>query len=132
MTVLKPAIYENGIKYLLVGDYYIPVLKIPEEKRPIGRYGRLHKDYLKEVHPAFYADMVLTCKLWSYLADLNEQAQNRLDTVIRQMMVVEGVTEQLKEHSQMLWVAKMNGIRNRAEEIVLHELIYCGFGERSE
>lgn len=132
MATLKPVIYENGIKYQLVGDYYIPVLKIPEEKRPIGRWGQLHKNYLKEMYPALYNDMVLNCKLWTYLADLNEQTQTRLDTIIRQMMVVEGVTEQLKEHSQMLWVAKMNGIRNRAEEIVLHELIYSGFGERSE
>lgn len=97
MTKLKPIIHENGIKYFLVGDYYVPALVIPAEKRPIGRYGRLHQHYLKEVHPALYADLVLTCKLWSYLADLNEQAQSRLDTIIRQMMLAEGVTERLKE-----------------------------------
>lgn len=124
MTELKPRIVENGIEYLLVGDYYIPNLKLPEENRPIGRWGRLHRDYLKDVHPALYSELVLSCKLHSYLADLNEQAQDRLDTIIQQMKAAEGVTEDLKQSQQMLWVGKMNGIRNRAEEIILHELIY--------
>ncbi len=80
MSELKPRITENGIDYILVGDYYIPDLKLPEEHRPIGKYGRMHREYLREVHPARLNTLILTGELWTYLADLNEQAQERLDT----------------------------------------------------
>ena len=83
MSELKPRITENGIDYILVGDYYIPDLKLPEEHRPIGKYGRMHREYLREVHPARLNTLTLTGKLWTYLADLNEQAQERLDTIKR-------------------------------------------------
>ena len=92
MSELKPRITENRIDYILVGDYYIPDLKLPEEHRPIGKYGRLHREYLREVHPA------------------------RLNTLI--------LTEELKRTHQMEWVRRCNNIHNRAEEIVLHEMIY--------
>ncbi len=124
MEKLKERITENGIDYILVGDYYIPDLKLPEEDRPIGRYGRLHRDYLKEEHPARYSSLVLTGKLWTYLADLNEQAEERLDLIIEQMKIAEGVTEELKARNQLEWVGRMNNIRNRAEEIIRSELIY--------
>lgn len=124
MEKLKERITENGIDYILVGDYYIPDLKLPEENRPIGRYGRLHRDYLKEEHPARYSSLILTGKLWTYLADLNEQAEERLDLIIKQMKVAEGVTEELKARNQLEWVGRMNNIRNRAEEIIRSELIY--------
>ena len=124
MNELKPRMIENGIEYVLVGDYYIPNLKLPEENRPIGRWGRLHREYLKEVCPALYDSLVLSCKLHSYLADLNEQAQDRLDLIMEQMKAAEGVTEDLKRTQQMEWVQRCNNIRNRAEEIILHELIY--------
>ena len=124
MEKLKERITENGIDYILVGDYYIPDLKLPEENRPIGRYGRLHRDYLKEEHPARYSSLILTGKLWTYLADLNEQAEERLDLIIEQMKAAEGVTEELKARNQLEWVGRMNNIRNRAEEIVRSELIY--------
>lgn len=124
MKELKERITENGIDYVLVGDYYIPDLKLPEENRPIGRYGRLHRDYLKEVHPARYSSLILTGKLWTYLADLNEQAEERLDLIIEQMKAAEGVTEELKARNQLEWVGRMNNIRNRAEEIIRSELIY--------
>lgn len=75
MSELKPRITENGIDYILVGDYYIPDLKLPEEHRPIGKYGRMHQEYLREVHPARLNTLILTGELWTYLADLNEQAQ---------------------------------------------------------
>ena len=75
MSELKPRITENGIDYILVGDYYIPGLKLPEEHRPIGKYGRMHREYLREVHPARLNTLILTGELWTYLADLNEQAQ---------------------------------------------------------
>ena len=124
MEKLKERITENGIDYILVGDYYIPDLKLPEENRPIERYGRLHRDYLKEEHPARYSSLILTGKLWTYLADLNEQAEERLDLIIEQMKAAEGVTEELKARNQLEWVGRMNNIRNRAEEIIRSELIY--------
>ena len=124
MEKLKERITENGIDYILVGDYYIPDLKLPEENRPIGRYGRLHREYLKQEHPARYSSLILTGKLWTYLADLNEQAEKRLDLIIEQMKAAEGVTEELKARNQLEWVGRMNNIRNRAEEIIKNELIY--------
>ena len=124
MEKLKERITENGIDYILAGDYYIPDLKLPEENRPIGRYGRLHREYLKQEHPARYSSLILTGKLWTYLADLNEQAEERLNLIIEQMKAAEGVTEELKARNQLEWVGRMNNIRNRAEEIVNSELIY--------
>lgn len=124
MEKLKERITENGIDYVLVGDYYIPDLKLPEEDRPIGRFGRLHREYLKQEHPARYSSLILTGKLWTYLADLNEQAEERLDLIIEQMKAAEGVTEELKARNQLEWVGRMNNIRNRAEEIIKSELIY--------
>ena len=124
MEKLKERITENGIDYILVGDYYIPDLKLPEENRPIGRYGRLHREYLKQEHPARYSSLILTGKLWTYLADLNEQAEERLDLIMEQMKAAEGVTEELKVQNQLEWVGRMNNIRSRAEEIINSELIY--------
>ena len=126
MNKLEKHIYDesNGLHYTLVGDYYIPDLKLPEENRPIGRYGRLHREYLKQEHPARYSSLILTGKLWTYLADLNEQAEERLDVIIEQMKSAEGVTEELKARNQLEWVGRRNNIRNRAEEIINSELIY--------
>ena len=124
MSELKQRRNENGIDYILVGDYYIPDLKLPEEHRPIGKYGRMHREYLREVCPARLHTLTLTGELWTYLADLNEQAQERLDTIMEQMKAAEGVTEELKRTRQMEWVQRCNNIHNRAEEIVLHEMIY--------
>ena len=121
---MKERITENGIDYVLVGDYYIPDLKLPEENRPIGRWGRMHRDYIKEHKPFLYDDLELTCQLWTYLADINEQAQSRLELIIEQMKKAESVTEELKRDNQWEWVRRTNSIRNRAEEIVLNELIY--------
>lgn len=112
--------------YIRSGDYFIPDLKLPEENRPIGKWGRMHREYLKEYHPIQYTDLVLSCKLWTYLADLNEQAQERLDRIMQQMKEAEGVTEILKATDLMAWVQRMNSIRNRAEEIIREELIYNG------
>lgn len=122
---MKERITENEIDYVLVGDYYIPDLKLPEENRPIGRWGRMHRDYIKEHKPFLYDDLVLTCQLWTYLADLNEQAQSRLELIIEQMKKAESVTEELKQNDQWKWIQSMNSIYNRAEEIVLHEMIYA-------
>ena len=124
MKELAPKIRANGLDYTLVGDYYIPDLLPPEEIRPLGRWGRLHRRYLEENHPIRYNELVLSGKLWTYLADLNEQAQERLELIIRQMQEAEAVTEELKARDQMEWVRQMNNIRNRAEEVILAELIY--------
>ena len=115
---------ENELGYLQTGDYFIPDLKFPQENRSIGKYGRMHRDYLQENNPIRFDDLVLEGKLWTYLADLNEQAQNRLQLIIRQMKEAESVDDELKESNQMAWVQAMNSIHKRAEEIVLHELVY--------
>ena len=112
------------IQYIRVGDYFIPDLMLPEESRPIGKWGRMHRDYLREYKPIQYNCLLLSGKLWTYLADLNEQAQDRLEQMIDQMKAAEGVTEDLKDADPMAWVGAMNNIRNRAEEIILQELIY--------
>jgi hypothetical protein len=113
MDKLEKHIYDenNGLHYTLIGDYYIPDLKLPEENRPIGRYGRLHRDYLKEEHPARYSSLILTGKLWTYLADLNEQAEERLDLIVEQMKAAEGVTEELKAQNQLEWVGQIQKFR---------------------
>ena len=112
------------LNYIRCGDYYIPDIRLPEEIRPIGRWGRMHSDYLKKNRPIRFNDLVLSGELWTYLADLNEQAQSRLELIIEQMKVSEGITEDMKATDQMAWVGVMNNIRNRAEEIVKNELIY--------
>ena len=127
MTEMKKHIYDenNGLWYELIGDYYIPVLSLSsDEQRSIGKWGRMHRDYLKEHRPILFNDLILSGQLWTYLADLNEQAQERLSLIIEQMKAAEGVTEDLKAADQMAWVGAMNSIRNRAEEIILRELIY--------
>ena len=111
MEKLKERITENGIDYILIGDYYIPDLKLPEENRPIGRYGRLHREYLKQEHPARYSSLILTGKLWTYLADLNEQAEERLDLIIEQMKAAEEVTAELKARNQLEWVGQIQKFR---------------------
>lgn len=114
----------NHMEYVLVGDYYIPDLKLPNEERPIGKYGRMHREYLKEHNPMMFNDLVLEGQLWTYLAVLNEQALERLSLIVEQMKVSEGVTEELKAADQMAWGRAMNSIHNRAEEIVLKEIVY--------
>ena len=111
------------LSYIRCGDYYIPDIRLPKETRPIGRWGRMHRDYIKEHNPIRFNEFCLSGKLWTYLADLNEQTQNRLELIIEQMKAAEGVTESMKQRDQMAWVGAMNSIRNRAEEIVLREMI---------
>ena len=121
---MRKTIMENGLEYTLVGDYFLPNLALTEELRPIGKWGRLHREYLKQEHPVLFNSLVLSGRLWTYLADLNEQAQERILLITEQMKASEGVTEDLKASDPMAWVGAMNSIRNRAEEIVLHELVY--------
>lgn len=112
------------ISYTLEGDYYIPNITMPEESRAIGRWGKLHRDYLKEHRPILFNDLILNGQLLTYLADLNEQAQERLSLIVEQMKATESVTEKLKAANQMVWVGAMNSIRNRTEEIILRETVY--------
>ena len=103
-------IRKNEFGYLQTGDYFIPDLKLPQENRSIGKYGRMHRDYLQEHNPIRFNDLVLEGKLWTYLADLNEQAQDRLQLIIRQMQEGESVNDELKKKNQLAWVQAMNSI----------------------
>ena len=123
MEELRQTIQEHSIRYQLEGDYYLPVLELPEENRPIGRWGRLHKAYLKHHRPVLYQSLLLSGKLNTVLADLNEQAADRCRLIIRQMAEAEGITEELKARNPMRWVQAMNSIRSRAEEIIQAEMI---------
>lgn len=128
MTTMKKSIHDNanGLDYTLVNDHYLPNLTAaaPAE-HPTGRWGRLHKRYLEEHHPVRYNQLVLSGKLGSYLATMDKQANEQLARIIRQMQEAEGVTEALKAADQLEWVRRMNSIRNRAEEIIKTELIFC-------
>lgn len=121
---MKERITKNGIDYVLVGDYYISDLKLPEEERSIGKYGRMHREYLRENHPILFNDLVLSCQLWTYLADINDQAQEGLQVIISQVQKAESVTEKMKEDNQWEWIQRMSSIHNRAEEIALNEIIF--------
>lgn len=112
------------LTYRQVGDYLLPNLTLPEERRPIGHWGWQHREYLKQANPMLLNDLILTGKLWTYLADLNEQAQERLERIIAQLKAAEGVTEELKARDQIAWVKAMNSIRSRAEEVICRELVF--------
>ena len=112
------------MEYIPVGDFYIPNLELPQESRPIGKWGRMHRRYLETYHPIRFNQLILSGTLWTYLAALNEQAQTRMERMMEQMQTVEGVTESLKAADPMAWVQRMNCIRARAEEIIREEIIY--------
>ena len=128
MTTMKNSIHDNanGLDYTLVNDHYMPNLTVaaPTEQHPTGRWGRLHKTYLKEQHPIQYNQLLLSGELDGYLAKLDKQAEEQLALTIRQMQEAEGVTEALKAVDQLEWVRRMNSIRNRAEEIILREIVF--------
>ena len=124
---MEKYIYDNsnGLWYELHGDYYLPCLVIPEEEiHTIGIWGRKHQQYLREYRPILYSNLVLSGRLYSYLADIDTQARDKLSLIATQLAEKESITEELKAQDQMAWVRAMNNIRNRAEEIVLKELIY--------
>ena len=114
----------NRLDYVLVGDYYLPMIDLPGETRPIGYWGILRKEYMKNYKSGMYSYLLLTGKLDSYLADLNEQAQERYELIEAQIRSAEGVTEELKVRDSMEWVRQCNNVRNRVQEIVLSELVY--------
>ena len=128
MTTLKNTLHDsnNGLDYTMVNGYYLPNLTVaaPTEQHPTGRWGRLHKRYLKEHHPIRYNQLLLSGELGSYLAKLDKQAEEQLALTVRQLQEAEGVTEALKAADQLEWVRRMNSIRNRAEGIIKTELIF--------
>ena len=124
---MEKYIYDNsnGLWYELHGDYYLPCLVIPEEEiHTIGIWGRKHQQYLREYRPILYSNLVLSGRLYSYLADIDTQARTKLDLLVTQMAEKEGINEHLKERDQLAWVRAMNSIRNRAEEIINNNLIF--------
>ncbi len=117
---------KNGLWYELQGDYYLPCLKLPkEESRHIGIWGKRHLRYLKQHRKVLYSKLLISGKLNNYLADLNEQAEELFSRLVKQLAEKESVTEALKAENQMLWVQKMNNIRNAAMEVVSNDLIYA-------
>ena len=126
MSKLETRIHDakNGLDYVLVGDCYIPALIFPEESRPIGKWGRMHRAYLKERHPGRYNALLLSGKLETYLADLDEQAQARFEAIVYQMKDAEKITEALKARDWLGWLRGMHSIASQAEEIICAEMIY--------
>ena len=114
----------NRLDYVLVGDYYFPALILVEDSRPVGRWGRMYRRYLKEHHPVRYQVLLLSGRLNTYLADTDAQAEEQLEVITQQMAEREGMNEELKAANQMEWVQRMNSIQNRAEEAVQAGLIY--------
>ena len=116
---------DSGIQYNLIGDYYLPNLTLPvQEEYAIERFGRMRLRYLKNHRCVLHINLLTSGVLNAHLHEVNEAAADRLEMLVQQMAVAQGVTEQLKAENQMLWVQKLNCIRNRAEEIVMSELVY--------
>lgn len=125
---MKNRIYDekNGLWYEKQGNYFIPYLSLPEEEqKPIGIWGQRHLRYIKQHKRVFYANLLTSCKLNSYIADIDEQAENMFSQLVKDLAEKENVTEKFKAENQMLWVQKMNNIRNRATEVVNADLIYA-------
>ena len=126
MKTQKSFFEQNGGTYMQIGDVLLPNLTIGENvKQPIGKYGRMRKRYLKEQHPVLYSELSLSGKLYPHLLEIDEACEARMELLVLQMAKLEEVTEALKASDQMEWVRRVNSIRSRAEEIVLHELVYC-------
>ena len=113
------------ITYTQQGDYLLPDLKLPEQPTvKIGIWGKRHLKYIEHYRPILYTNLLTSCQLTAYLADIDEQAENMFFRLVNQLAEKEGVTEQLKADNHMLWVRMMNNIRNQATEIVIHEIIF--------
>ncbi len=125
---MEKVIYDekNGLWYELQGDYYIPCLKLPEEEQqPIGLWGQRHLIYLKQSHKVLYYNLLTSGKLNSHIAEIDKQANDMFFRLVKELAEKENITEELKSNDQMLWVQKMNNIRNRVTEIVNKEIIYA-------
>ena len=128
MKTLSRQIYDtkNGLTYGLHGDYYLPNLNLSDaDKTTIGRYGRIRMNYLREHRPGLYTRLLLSGRLCEHLAEIDSTCRERMNRMVPQMTTVEGVNEALKAHDPIVWVGRMNGIRHRAEETILTELIYA-------
>ena len=112
------------IPYKKVGDYYFPMITYPAADRPIGHWDKMLSDYLKEHRPVYFSQLVLSGRFFTELAELDRQAQERYELIIEQMKKKEGVTEELKDHDQIVWVGRMNNIAARAREIVMEEIVF--------
>ena len=125
MEKLKERITENGIDYILVGDYLIPDLTLPTEPElPLGRYAQMHRDYLEKHKRVTYLNLLTSGELNAHLHQTEQTALQRLALLTKQLSKEQGVTEELKEKAPMQWVQAMNAIRSQAEEVILEELIY--------
>lgn len=124
---MEKTIFEQmGGTYTKQGDYYLPNLTLPaEEQKPVGVWGQRHARYLKQSHKIIYVNLQTSGKLNSYLSDIDEQAEDMLSQLVKQMAEREGVTEQLKADNQMEWVSRMNNIRNRAIEAVNTDIVFA-------
>ena len=122
---MKTIFEEMGGTYRQVGDYFIPNITLPDDgEYQIGKYGRMRRSYLKEYRKILYNNYVLEGTLFKHLAEIDQACNERIENIVSAMAKQEGVTETLKAAEQIEWVRRMNSIRNRAEEIVLHELVY--------
>ena len=122
---MKTIVKEMGGTYRQVGDYFIPNITLPDDgEYKIGKYGRMRRNYLKEYRKILYNNYVLEGTLFKHLAEIDQACNERIENIVSAMAKQEGVTEALKAADQIEWVRRMNSIRNRAEEIVLHELVY--------
>lgn len=126
MSKLERIIHDdsNGLDYILVGEIYLSLIAVPEEKRDIGFYVSIHRNYLKDYKGGLYSYLTLTGKLCTYLADLNMQCVERRDFLMNQIMEQEGITKELKSRDQMEWIRRVNNVKNRVDEIILNELVY--------
>ena len=125
MSDLKEHINENGIDYTLCGDYYIPDWQIPVTDRTLGHYGRMRKAYLKNHRPALYAGYVAHGTLFEHCAEVEAQAQERLEVMMEQIAQEWGIREEMKNTDPLGWTSLMNQARHCADEVILNELIYC-------
>ena len=123
---MKTIFEEMGGTYRQVGDYFIPNITLPDDgEYQIGKYGRMRRSYLKKYRKIFYNNYVLEGTLFKHLAEIDQACNERIENIVSAMAKQEGVTEALKAADQIEWVRRMNSIRNRAEEIILTELIYA-------
>ena len=124
MIMMKTFFEQMGGAYKQAGDVFIPAFTV-EKSAPIGKYGRMRRQYLKEQHPILFSILILSGELYGHLTEIDHACNDRMELIARQMAKQEGVTEVLKAADQLEWVRRMNGIQSRAEEIVLSELVYC-------